>query len=152
MSTDLAPTPQAQAANAMGSERGKLKKSLRRMDLVFITLAALIAIDTIAVTAGVGRGQALVWLAVLIIVYLVPYGMIVSELGAAFPYEGGPYVWPRMAFGRLAGSLTSVFYWMSNPVWMGGTLAATTVATINTFYLKNAMGTAPSIVVGVLVV
>ncbi|MEI6725341.1 MAG: hypothetical protein WCN81_03840, partial [Actinomycetes bacterium] len=65
-------------ANAMGQERDKLKKSLRRIDLIFITLAALIAIDTIAVTAAVGMGQALVWLAVLIVVYLVPYGMIVS--------------------------------------------------------------------------
>ena len=153
MSTDLAPTPQAQAANAMGSERGKLKKSLRRMDLVFITLAALIAIDTIAVTAGVGRGQALVWLAVLIIVYLVPYGMIVSELGAAFPYEGGPYVWTRLAYGRLAGAYTATFYWMSNPVWVGSTVAAVVVAAVNSFVLPHhPLGTWPSIAVGLGVV
>ena len=115
-------------ANAMGQEREKLKKSLRRIDLVFITLAALIAIDTIAVTAAVGMGQALVWLVVLIVVYLVPYGMIVSELGSAFPYEGGPYVWTRLAYGRLAGAYTATFYWMSNPVWVGSTVAAVVVA------------------------
>ena len=56
MSTDLTRTPAASPANAMGQERDKLKKSLRRIDLVFITLAALIAIDTIAVTAAVGAG------------------------------------------------------------------------------------------------
>jgi amino acid transporter len=119
MSTDLTRTPAASPANAMGQERDKLKKSLRRIDLVFITLAALIAIDTIAATAAVGAGQALVWLVVLIVVYLVPYGMIVSELGSAFPYEGGPYVWTRLAYGRLAGAYTATFYWMSNPVWVG---------------------------------
>jgi len=145
----LTPPP----ANAMGHERDKLKKSLRRIDLIFITLAALIAIDTIAVTAAVGMGQALVWLVVLIIVYLVPYGMIVSELGSAFPYEGGPYVWTRLAYGRLAGAYTATFYWMSNPVWVGSTVAAVVVAAVNSFFLPhNPLGTWGSIAVGLGVV
>ena len=74
----------ARQTHAFGQERQKLRKSLRRIDLVFITVAALVAIDTIAVTAGIGGGQTLVWLLVLIGVYLVPYGMIVSELGSAW--------------------------------------------------------------------
>jgi len=155
MSTDLARNASAPpAANAMGQERDKLKKSLRRIDLVFITLAALIAIDTIAVTAAVGMGQALVWLAVLIVVYLVPYGMIVSELGSAFPYEGGPYVWTRLAYGRLAGAYTATFYWMSNPVWVGSTVAAVVVAAVNSFFLSSnhPLGTWGSIAVGLGVV
>jgi glutamate:GABA antiporter len=154
MSTDLARSAQAQPANAMGSERGKLKKSLRRIDLVFITLAALIAIDTIAVTAAVGGGQTIVWLLVLIAVYLVPYGMIVAELGSAFPYEGGPYVWPRLAFGRLAGAFTATFYWMSNPIWVGSTVAAVVVAAVNSLILKphHPLGTLASILVGLGVV
>jgi amino acid transporter len=140
------------AAGAMGQERTKMRKVLTRFDIVFFTIAAFISLDTIAVTAAYGVGQTFFWLIVILLVWLVPYGMIVAELGSTFPVEGGPYVWPRMAFGRLAGALTSVFYWMSNPVWMGGTLAAAVVATINTFYLKDPMGTLPSIVVGVLVV
>jgi len=139
-------------AGAMGQERKKMRKVLSRFDIIFFTIAAFISLDTIAVTADYGGGQTFFWLIVTLLVWLVPYGMIVAELGSTFPVEGGPYVWPRMAFGRLAGSLTSVFYWMSNPVWMGGTLAAVVVATINTFYLKNAMGTLSSIIVGILVV
>ena len=50
----------------MGQERKKLKKTLRRIDLIFITVAALVAIDTIAVTAAVGGGHTLVSLLVLI--------------------------------------------------------------------------------------
>ena len=154
MTTDLtreAPAPHT--VHAIDKERDKLKTSLRRIDLVFMTLAALIAIDTIAVTAAVGGGQTLVWLVVLIVVYLVPYGMIVSELGSAFPYEGGPYVWPRLAFGRLAGAYTATFYWMSNPVWVGSTVAAVVVAAVNSLIVpNNPLGTWGSIAVGLGVV
>ena len=139
-------------AGVMGQERKKMRKVLSRFDIVFFTIAAFISLDTIALTAAYGGGETFFWLIVTLVVWLLPYGMIIAELGSTFPVEGGPYAWPRMAFGRLAGSLTSVFYWMSNPVWMGGSLAAITVATINTFYLKNPMGTAASIVVGILVV
>jgi amino acid transporter len=143
----------AQPAHALDQERQKLKKTLRRIDLIFITVAALVAIDTIAVTAAIGGGQTLVWLLVLIAVYLIPYGMIVSELGSAFPYEGGPYVWPRLAFGRLAGAYTATFYWMSNPVWVGSTVAAVVVAAVNSLVVPNhPLGTAASIAVGLGVV
>ena len=154
MTTDLSREADLpQPTHAMGKERDKLRTSLRRIDLVFFTLAALIAIDTIAVTAAVGGGQTLVWLLVLIVVYLVPYGMIVSELGSAFPYEGGPYVWPRLAFGRLAGAYTATFYWMSNPVWVGSTVAAVVVAAVNSLIVPgHPIGTWASIAVGLGVV
>ena len=138
MATDLMPDV---GGGAMGQERKKMRKVLSRFDIVFFTIAAFISLDTIALTAAYGGGETFFWLIVTLLIWLLPYGMIVAELGSTFPVEGGPYAWPRMAFGRLAGSLTSVFYWMSNPVWMGGSLAAVTVATINTFYLKDPMGT-----------
>ena len=101
---------------------------------------------------GLGRRPDFIWLAFLIVVYLIPYGMIIAEMGSTFPVEGGPYVWTRMAFGRLAGSYTAVIYWGSNPVWIGGTLAATWVAAINSLILDQPMSTFWSIVVGLVVV
>ncbi len=148
MATTVTPV----TGTAMDLERKKLKKVLHRFDLVFFTIAAFISLDTIAVTAAYGAGQTFVWLAFLIIVYLIPYGMIVAEMGAAFPVEGGPYAWVRMAFGRLAASYTAVIYWGSNAVWIGGTLAATSVAAINSLILKTPMSTFWSIVVGLIVV
>jgi amino acid transporter len=137
----------------IAQERKKLKKVLHRFDLVFFTIAAFISLDTIAVTAAYGGGQTFFWLAFLIIVYLIPYGMIIAEMGSTFPVEGGPYVWTRMAFGRLAGSYTAVIYWMSNPVWIGGTLAATCVAAINSLITPDhPLSTFWSIVVGLVVV
>ena len=149
MATEMA-TPASGAAIAQ--ERKKLKKVLHRFDLVFFTIAAFISLDTIALTAAYGAGETFAWLAFLIVVYLVPYGMIIAEMGSTFPVEGGPYVWTRMAFGRLAGSFTAVIYWGSNPVWIGGTLAATSVAAINSLILDEPMSTGWSIVVGLVVV
>jgi amino acid transporter len=146
---------QAPAHGAMAEERVKLRKVLRRFDLVCFTIAAFIALDTIAATAAYGGGETLFWVGFIIVLYMIPSGLIVSELGTAFPLEGGPYAWPRLAFGRLAGALTATFYWMSNPTWMGGTLAATTVAVLTShlmWYRANGIGTLWSILIGVAVV
>ena len=149
--------PLDRSCSPEGARSGRSARSSRRccfrFDLVFFTIAAFISLDTIAVTAAYGGGQTFFWLAFLIIVYLIPYGMIIAEMGSAFPVEGGPYAWVRMAFGRLAGSYTAVIYWGSNPVWIGGTLAATTVAAINSLIVRdNPLSTCWSIVVGLVVV
>ena len=36
-----------------------------------------------------------------------------------------------MAFGRLAGSLVAVIYWIETPVWIGGSLAITGIAVVD---------------------
>ena len=63
----------------------------------------------------------------------IPYGLIVAELGAAFTEEGGAYIWTRMAWGRLVAGLNAIFYWFSNPVWIGATLALLAVAAIQNY-------------------
>jgi len=151
--TLVSPETMTPNTSAIGQERQKFRKSLSHIDTVFITIAALVVFDTVAVTAATGGGQTFLWMLVLIVVYLVPYGMIVSELGTTFPYEGGAYVWPRLAFGRLAGAYTAVFYWLSNPVWVGSTVAAVVVAAVNSLIVPgHPLGTFPSILVGVCVV
>ena len=57
--------------------------------------------------AAEAGAQAITWLVVSLALFLVPYGMLVAELGSAFPVEGGPYEWAKMSFGRLAGSVTA---------------------------------------------
>jgi amino acid transporter len=46
-----------------------------------------------------------------------------SEMGSAFVREGGPYHWMRLAWGRGASALGAVLYWITNPLWLGGSLA-----------------------------
>ncbi|MFG2894619.1 APC family permease [Streptomyces sp. NPDC048248] len=98
-----------------------LKRSLRRFDIMAMGVAAVISFDVIGQIAA-GGGEAATWIAVVAVTFLIPYALIFAETGAAFPQEGGPYVWVELAFGRLAAALTTLFYWVTNPVWLGGSL------------------------------
>jgi len=67
---------------------------------------------------------------------LFPYGLVTAELGTAFPEEGGPYVWVREAFGRVAAAVVAVMCWVDNPIWLAGTLSITAMATFSTFFVN----------------
>ena len=45
-----------------------------------------------------------------------------SELGSTFTQEGGPYEWMKLCYGRLTAGFGAVLYWITNPLWVGGTL------------------------------
>jgi glutamate:GABA antiporter len=145
---DIAPGTQG---TLVAQEKAKLRKVLGRVDLVLFTACAIVGLDSVAFAASAGA-QAITWLVISLVLFLIPYGMLVAELGAAFPVEGGPYEWVKMSSGRLAGSVTAVLYWLSNPIWVGGTLAATTIATLNDFVLSKPLGTTGEIVVGLIFV
>jgi amino acid transporter len=109
-----------------------LRRSLGRFDLVMMAIAAVISVDTIG-TVAAGGGTAFVSMLVLVVFFLVPYGMVFAELTSSFTGEGGPYVWVRLAFGRLPAAIAVFFYWVTNPIWLGGTLAALAAATMSAF-------------------
>jgi glutamate:GABA antiporter len=139
--------PQPLETAAAAREKAKLKKVLSRLDLVLFTACAILGFDTVAASAEAGA-QAVTWLLISLVIFLVPYGMLTAELGSAFPVEGGPYEWARLAFGRCAGSVTAILYWLSNPVWIGGTLTASTIAALNGLVLHKPLGTTAEIIVG----
>ncbi|MEU8569571.1 APC family permease [Streptomyces pathocidini] len=126
---DPSHTPPAAAAE----ERAKLRRGLGRVDVVLFLICTLVGLDTVGSVASYG-GQAITWLLVLAVLFYIPSALLTAELGAAFPAEGGPYVWTRMAFGHYAGAVNNFLYWVSNPVWLGGPLAVTAVATVEGFY------------------
>jgi amino acid transporter len=99
----------ADAATAKRSraERSKLRRELGRLDAICLLIAAIVVLDTLGAVAT-GGAQTLVWLAVVAVLFFVPAGMVIAELGAVFPNQGGPYVWTRLAFGRVTGSLVSL--------------------------------------------
>src|SRR6266581_3364442 len=115
------------------AEKRKLKKSLFRFDMIFFTVCAIVALDTIGQSSSYGA-QAIFWLIVSGLTFLIPYGLITAELGAAFPTEGATYDWVRLAYGHFAGAVVGVLYWLSNPIWLGGTLAATTIAALDALW------------------
>jgi len=58
------------------------------------------------------------WWAILMVAFFIPYGLITAELGAAWPGEGGLYVWVREAMGPRWGSLAAWLYWINNAYWV----------------------------------
>jgi Amino acid permease len=108
-------------------ERSKFRRELGRLDAVALLIAAIVVLDTVGTVAR-GGAQTITWLAIVAVLFFVPAGLAVAELGAAFPRQGGPYVWARLAFGRLVGSMVALVFFVEAPVWIGGSLAITVVA------------------------
>jgi len=131
------------------AEHSKLRRELRRLDTIFFLISAMVVVDTIGAIAT-GGAEAFTWLVVLFVLFFVPSALASAELGAAIPEEGGVYVWVRMAFGRFAGTLTSLLYWAGTPVWLGGSLTAVAVAVYERFL--GDLGTSQGYVFGALFV
>ena len=124
---------EAQQALRLRPESSKLRRELSRLDTVCLLIAAIVVIDTLGAVAN-GGAQALTWLLVVSLTFFVPAGLVISELGAAFPQEGGAYVWTRLAFGRACGALTAFLYWIESPIWLGGSLTITSLTVFGEFF------------------
>src|ERR1700709_1175280 len=123
-------TPGTTPADA---ERSKLQRHFGRFDILFFLICTIVGVDTIASVASSG-GEAFTWMLVLAVVFFVPQALLFAELGTAFPQEGGPYLWTRMAFGHLVGAINNFMYWVTNPVWLGGTLAISAITAFEVFF------------------
>ena len=121
-------------------ERRKLIKSLRRFDMVFFTICAFVGLDTLGTVASNGP-EGFLWLLITAVLFVAPYMLLMSEVGSAFTQEGGPYEWTKLAFGRLQGGVAAVLYWVTNPLWVGGSLAFTAVAAWSANISKIGNGT-----------
>jgi amino acid transporter len=97
-------------------EKSKLIKSMRRFDMLFFTICALVGVDTLGQVSSWGAAT-FTWVAILAVAFLLPYALIMSEVGSAFTQEGGPYEWMKLSWGRLPAGLGSILYWVTNPLW-----------------------------------
>src|SRR5262245_30553649 len=108
----------------------RLRRELGRLDALGLLVAGIAGIDLVGAIAS-GGAESLTWLLVVAALFFVPAGLVVAELGSSFPAEGGSYVWTRLAFGRLGGSLTAFTSWVDAPVWLGGSLVITGVTVVD---------------------
>jgi glutamate:GABA antiporter len=116
-------------------EKAKLQKHFGRFDMFFFLVCTLVGLDTIGTVASNGA-QGFTWLIFLVPVFFIPYALLTSELGSTFTEEGGPYIWTKLALGRFIGGVNALIYWIANPIWLGGTLTITAVATFNAFFFN----------------
>ena len=122
-----------QTTSAALEEKSKLQKHFGRFDMLFFLLCTLVGLDTLGAVANDGA-QAFTWLAFLGLFFFIPYALLTAELGSTFHEEGGAYVWTKLAFGRFTASVNAVLYWLSNPIWLGGSLTILAVTTFGDFF------------------
>src|SRR5579884_694374 len=107
----------------------KIRHSLNVRDLVLYGIAGSLGLDTLGAASSYG-GQALFWLLLIGLLFFAPYQLLMAELGSTFPRAGGVYEWGKISGGRFYAALAALLYWIANPLWIGGTMFVTVIATI----------------------
>ena len=93
------------------------KKKFRMIDAILLVICVVFVAEAAAPVAAIGNSQYFWWI-LLMLIFLLPYGLISSELGTTYDGEGGLYDWVKKAFGPRMGSRASWYYWINFPLWM----------------------------------
>ncbi|MCV2395714.1 APC family permease [Actinotalea sp. M2MS4P-6] len=93
------------------------RPAFRMFDMVLFSVAAMLLLSQITVTASVGP-SAIFWTVAIIVLFFAPYGLVTAELGSAYPDAGGIYAWVVRAFGNRWGSRVSWWYWVNVGLWV----------------------------------
>ena len=94
------------------------KKKFRMIDAILTVICVVFVAEAAAPAAAIGNSQ-LSWLIFLIIAFLMPYGLIVCDLGTTYADdERGIADRVHPAFGDKGCSRVSWYYWLNFPLWM----------------------------------
>ncbi len=93
-------------------------KKFRLASAILTVICVVFVAEAAAPVASLGNSQYFWWL-FMIVAFLLPYGLISSELGTSYNGDGGMYDWVRAAYptGRTAGRV-AWYYWINFPLWM----------------------------------
>ena len=73
------------------------RRKFRLADVILSVICVVFVAEAAAPVASIGNSQYFWWL-FMIAAFLLPYGLIASELGTAFPGDGGLYDWIQTAY------------------------------------------------------
>jgi amino acid transporter len=93
------------------------KKKFRLIDAIMAVICVVFVAEAAGPVAAIGNSQYFWWI-FLLITFLLPYGLISSELGTTYEGDGGLYDWVSKAFGKKWGGRVSWYYWINFPLWM----------------------------------
>ncbi len=92
-------------------------KGIGLLGIIFFVISGMIGFDGLTATAAVGPSM-FGWWAVIIVLFLIPNLLMISELSASFPSEGAVYDWALKALGRKNAARVGWYYWINVPFWM----------------------------------
>ncbi len=90
-----------------------MKKTMGLWDIVLMNVTAIIGLRWLPIAASYGPSAVIFWIFAAAM-FFIPSGLVSAELAAAWPEEGGLYVWAERAYGEKWGFITSWFYWTNN--------------------------------------
>ena len=95
-----------------------MTKKFKLTDAVLSVICVVFVAEATAPVAVLGNSQ-FFWRLFMIAAFLLPYGLIASELGTAYRGNGGLYDWATLAFpGKRWGARVAWWYWLNFPLWM----------------------------------
>src|SRR6516164_9099262 len=113
------PQPTEADALSVAGERDdapRLRRSLGTLDLVLMSVAAIISFRWLSIAAQIGPSSLTLWVLGML-TFFVPSALTVLELSSRVPGEGGIYIWSKAAFGELHSFVVGWSYWVSNLVF-----------------------------------
>ena len=99
---------------------------------MLLNVSSIVALSSIAQVAQFGYASLSLFV-LAILTFLIPGGLMVAELNARMPGEGGFYLWTRTAFGDLHGFVAAWSYWISTIVWIPTVMLLVSVSCLYIF-------------------
>ena len=94
------------------------KKKFHLFEVILTVICVVFVAEAAAPVASIGNSQFFWWL-FMIVAFLLPYGLISSELGTTYQGDGGLYDWINQAYpGTRWGARAAWWYWLNFPLWM----------------------------------
>ena len=123
---------------------GEKKKKFSMLSAVLTVICVVFVAEAAAPVAAIGNSQYFWWI-FMMVAFLVPYGLISSEMGTSYDNGGGLYDWVSAAYGHRMGARVSWYYWINFPLWM----ASLAVMFPNLFQVVTGkeLGVVPSIII-----
>lgn len=95
-----------------------MQKKIKLTDIILTVICVVFVAEAAAPVAVLGNSQFFWWL-FMIVAFLLPYGLISSELGTTYQGEGGLYDWITAAYPNTRwGARAAWWYWLNFPLWM----------------------------------
>lgn len=93
------------------------KKKFSMLSCILTVICVVFVAEAAAPVAAIGNSQYFWWI-FMIILFLLPYGLISSEMGTTYDNGGGLYDWVSAAYGHKMGARVSWYYWINFPLWI----------------------------------
>ena len=95
-----------------------MAKKFKLTDAILSVICVVFVAEATAPVAVLGNSQ-FFWRLFMIVAFLLPYGLIASELGTSYRGNGGLYDWTTLAFpDTRLGARVGWWYWLNFPLWM----------------------------------